>query len=148
MAMPESCKYLSTSTFTPKFDYSRPIQESDNSKGPVTIWNEPNRSTELSQGKKWLLSQQLDMDQDPKPTGLRNWLLVSIQKNRCQKWIVTMQNKNKYLSCSKCIRTALDIQSGDLKIDWEELGNSKPQCKECLAELKSQLYPETHQNSS
>lgn len=59
-----------------------------------------------------------------------------------------MQNKNKYLSCSKCIRTALDIQSGDLKIDWEELGNSKPQCKECLAELKSQLYPETHQNSS
>jgi hypothetical protein len=59
-----------------------------------------------------------------------------------------MQNKNKYLTCSKCVRTALDIQSGDTKISWDELGNSRPQCKDCLAELKSRLYPEANQNSS
>lgn len=57
------------------------------------------------------------------------------------------KNKNKNLSCSKCIRTALDIQSGNTKITWEEFERSKPHCKECLTELKSQLYPEASQNS-
>lgn len=62
------------------------------------------------------------------------------------KRLLTYKNKNvmkeiKYSSCAKCIETALEIELGQTKKSWNDLGNGHPFCGTCIQELRKQFFP-------